>query len=193
MAKIIDMDKRKGPRPPYSEEWRANMSKAQMGKKLTAEHKEKIGAYWRGKIRPNLRQDFCKRGHDMNAPGARHPKRGWCIECKRITDKNYRDTPKFKAQVKKYNSRYSRQRLYGITELEYARMFVAQDGVCATCKEVDPTGRALAVDHDHDTGKVRGLLCNMCNLALGKVKDNIALLEAMIAYLKEHRETPVIN
>jgi Recombination endonuclease VII len=180
-------------RPPFSEEWLANMSKAQMGKKLTAEHKEKIGAYWRGKPRPETRKDFCKRGHDMNLPGSRHPKQGHCMECKRITDKRHRDTAEFKAKKSKYNNVYNRKRFYGLSELEFARMFVEQNGVCAICKEKDTNDRQLSVDHDHQTGKIRALLCFSCNITLGKVKDSVALLEAMIQYLKEHGQMSVVN
>lgn len=57
---------------------------------------------------------------------------------------------------------------YGITIEEYDTMLAAQAGVCAICKQNPPNGRILklAVDHDHATGEVRGLLCQRCNMAL---------------------------
>jgi len=67
-----------------------------------------------------------------------------------------------------------RYRKYGVTPEQYATMLQQQGYVCAVCgrPETNSTGkggtRSLAVDHDHDTGKVRALLCHACNTALGK-------------------------
>lgn len=69
-----------------------------------------------------------------------------------------------------------------LTEDDYRRMFEAQGGVCAICREKPKTGR-LAVDHIHGTDRVRGLLCNLCNPALGLFKDDPNRLRAAIEYL----------
>lgn len=79
------------------------------------------------------------------------------------------------------------ERTYGITAAEYAALFKAQGGRCYICRE-RPRRRRLAVDHDHATGEVRGLLCADnewgCNYAiLGKIKD-IAMAERIVTYLK---------
>lgn len=75
------------------------------------------------------------------------------------------------------------QRRYGITPARYAAMLKEQDGRCAICDQ--PAGRRrLAVDHKHETGKIRGLLCTGCNTALGLFGDNTAVLRAAIQYLK---------
>jgi hypothetical protein len=71
---------------------------------------------------------------------------------------------------------------YGLTVEDYNARLVAQGGVCAICGKTEKG--YLRVDHDHATGRVRGLLCNYCNAALGQVQDNIAVLENMIAYLR---------
>ena len=72
---------------------------------------------------------------------------------------------------------------YGRTEAEYNALADAQGGVCAICGRND-RARALHVDHDHTTGRVRGLLCNTCNRCLGLLKDDAAVLRSAIAYLE---------
>lgn len=62
-------------------------------------------------------------------------------------------------------------RKFGITLEDYARMEYYQNRLCAICHRLDPSGRALAVDHDHETGKVRGLLCMICNHFLGYLEE----------------------
>lgn len=78
---------------------------------------------------------------------------------------------------------------YGITEEHYQALFNSQMGLCAIChKSETHINRAgnianLAVDHDHRTGKVRGLLCSWCNRALGLLYDDVVLLTSAISYL----------
>jgi hypothetical protein len=80
---------------------------------------------------------------------------------------------------------------FDITLADYTQMAVTQGGKCAicNCEETAVRGgkaKALAVDHDHATGKIRGLLCSACNTAMGKLKDNRDILLAMIRYLDKH-------
>lgn len=84
----------------------------------------------------------------------------------------------------------SRLRKYGLTEDEYDFIFEQQGGSCKLCS-FKPRIRNLAIDHDHRTGKVRGLLCNECNLGLGKFKDDPELLKEAAKYLEEHGSVPV--
>lgn len=79
-------------------------------------------------------------------------------------------------------------RRYGITVEDYNRMCDEQEGLCAACQHE----RTLVVDHDHETGVVRGLLCQPCNLALGACEDDLDRLEGLITYLalsQEHGAT----
>lgn len=82
------------------------------------------------------------------------------------------------------------RRRYGVTAEWYFAQLEAQGGVCAVCREpemaVGGSGRTkrLAVDHDHRTGRVRGLLCMRCNHTLGRHGDDPNHLEAMAAYLR---------
>lgn len=59
---------------------------------------------------------------------------------------------------------------YGVTREQYENMLEAQNGTCGICKEPCKTGQRLCVDHDHETGQVRGLLCRACNVHLGVVE-----------------------
>lgn len=80
---------------------------------------------------------------------------------------------------------------YGITEENYNRMVIEQNNKCAICnlEEIERyfTGeiRHLCVDHCHEIGTVRGLLCSKCNQAIGLLKDSITLLSNAIEYLKK--------
>lgn len=86
--------------------------------------------------------------------------------------------------------RDGRYRKLGTSREEYLTILAGQYGACAICgKHESPVvdgHRGLHLDHDHRTGKRRGILCSNCNQVLGRVKDSIAHLERMIAYLREH-------
>lgn len=74
--------------------------------------------------------------------------------------------------------------LYKLSNERYATLLKAQDNCCAICKKpFDDTPR---IDHDHVTGKVRELLCDVCNKGLGYFKDNLDFLQAAVDYLKRH-------
>ena len=75
--------------------------------------------------------------------------------------------------------------MYGITVEEYDRMYKSCGGRCEICgrAEEDAVKGRLHVDHCHDTGVVRGLLCSHCNTALGKFQDSPELLTAAIRYI----------
>jgi hypothetical protein len=106
---------------------------------------------------------------------------------------------KFALQVARENAKLTpetrRRRLlakkYGITPKCYAEMLQAQGGACAGCglPEADNVHGVLAVDHDHETGAVRGLLCNGCNTALGLVKEDVSTMQTLIDYLRKSRKT----
>ena len=72
---------------------------------------------------------------------------------------------------------------YGITMDDYYVLLANQNNSCAICKT--PATKTLDVDHCHTTGKVRGLLCNNCNRALGHFKDNVDYLKTAINYLEK--------
>ena len=78
-------------------------------------------------------------------------------------------------------------RLYGISFVEYNKKLEEQGGVCAICGN-PPGGKALAVDHNHTTGKVRALLCTKCNTALGLLNEEPILFERALEYLEYYEE-----
>jgi hypothetical protein len=80
--------------------------------------------------------------------------------------------------------RWQLAKTYGLTVNQYEELLSAQGGVCATCLTNNPGSKDWHVDHDHATGRVRGLLCANCNLTLGKVGDSVETLERMISYMK---------
>ena len=75
---------------------------------------------------------------------------------------------------------------YGLTLEAYDALLQAQGGKCKICREppMGNLGRPLTVDHDHQTGRIRGLLCVSCNSMLGMAKDNTTTLLKAIQYLK---------
>jgi hypothetical protein len=97
-----------------------------------------------------------------------------------------RDADPAKRQRYRRNSKAWRLRLYGLTPEGFDRLLADQGGCCAVCGEPGQTWaeRNLHVDHDHNTGEVRGLLCGRCNVGLGFFKDNAELLNKALDYLK---------
>lgn len=79
------------------------------------------------------------------------------------------------------------RRQFGIGAIEFDALLEKQGGHCAICPaEVGAKGgRRLAVDHCHQTGKVRGILCSECNLGLGKFRDDLSLIERAAQYLRD--------
>ena len=110
----------------------------------------------------------------------------YCLACQRLADAGYRQrkaTRRLRDQV----------RPYGLTMEQYAEMLSAQNGRCAGCGapgtrilrpgKRGPNG-SLHIDHDHKTGKVRGLLCGACNNTIARLGDRPEVLSALAAYLK---------
>lgn len=94
--------------------------------------------------------------------------RSWCKECR-----------------SEYSNHTNRLRRYKITVEEYDEMYDKQYGRCAICGiHQSELERVFCVDHNHKTGKVRGLLCNDCNSILGYCKENISILSKSIVYLE---------
>lgn len=91
----------------------------------------------------------------------------------------------WRAQNPGKHEAHTRKTLYGITDAEYQTLVIAQKGLCAICGGPPTKNRRnLSVDHCHQTGKIRGLLCSNCNTAIGLFKDLPELLEKALLYLR---------
>lgn len=134
---------------------------------------------------------------------------GWCKDCQsEYSRKRWkRDKEKISAQHREYyikhrdeaNERAAKWRkkhpgrvrevmrksIHGVTPERFESMFLAQKGRCAICREalVNPN-----IDHCHNTGRIRGLLCRGCNLGLGNFKDSIDLLRLAAKYLTKTKQ-----
>lgn len=102
---------------------------------------------------------------------------------------------KIKALYKAYYGTYPEKTFanklknrYSLTLKDYYALLEHQNGVCAICGEICITQERLSVDHDHLTGKVRGLLCRRCNLGLGHFQDSFEIISRAAEYLKSHKE-----
>ena len=113
-------------------------------------------------------------------------------ECKACSLKNRKEHYEQNRDRILANHRF---RSYGLSKEEYLEMLDNQNGTCAICKReewarasVTNKVKALAVDHNHETGNVRGLLCRSCNLAIGYFEDNPKSLDEAIKYLEKAGE-----
>lgn len=114
----------------------------------------------------------------------------WCRDCWRKYETNRRE----KLGVRGRKNRKLKY-LYGMTINEYTAMLKDQGGVCAVCgnKETVINNKSaklqtLSVDHDHKTGKVRGLLCTACNKGLGLLNDDLEVIIKAYEYLLKHKD-----
>ena len=122
-------------------------------------------------------EHFCKHKHDTVILG--RDKYGSCRECGRIRHRIYyhTNTPSISQQNRKHKWLLR----YNMSPIGYDELLKKQENKCAICCQ--PSVRTLHLDHDHKTGKIRGLLCYGCNLALGLMKDDPSILAAGIKYL----------
>lgn len=130
-------------------------------------------------------------------------RKSWCLDCYRdYQRKRRKDKPE---QIKKEQASYrlrhpqkciararrnGLKRRYGITIEQYDSLLASQGGVCAICRRTEtyPGRKYLSVDHCHETGVVRGLLCNHCNRAIGFLSENYQVAQRAVEYLRSSKE-----
>jgi hypothetical protein len=156
-------------------------------------------------------KEFCKRGHLMAETRVRDYHGTCCGVCK--LDNKRRAQRRayarkigrpvrtawghFRKDPKNYHLRWLLEKRYGITLEQYNEMVELQGGRCAICNKVpagtNHTSRRLAVDHDHVTGTVRGLLCGPCNTTIGMIEDSPGMLDRMRRYLGKHAQLRLVE
>ena len=113
----------------------------------------------------------------------------WCKDCCALGRRERAGIP----QDPKLTRKYTLKAAYGITPEEYDAMYERQEGRCAICGDlkdswqpgmgVEGRSRFLVVDHDHNTGRVRGLLCTRCNVGIGQFREDPVIMHAAILYV----------
>lgn len=132
-----------------------------------------------GKCQTHYVAERRRAGLDKGQPYSANPERG------RAHSKTFRATPQGKLV-----RHHQKLAAYGLTAADYESMLAEQGGVCACCGQPETARHRsgtlfqLAVDHDHDTGRVRGLLCAVCNRALGLLGDSADRVRALVGYLE---------
>jgi hypothetical protein len=110
----------------------------------------------------------------------------YCKVCELNKQKQMRRNRPIEYKQKDKNKRIKKE--YGIDLKEYDELEKAQEYKCAICKNLRGLSRfGLHIDHCHKTGKIRGLLCQSCNMGLGNFKDNPSLLLKAVEYLNENK------
>lgn len=97
----------------------------------------------------------------------------------------YRKTERYE-EIKIGRSDRELERKYGLTRQQWTDLFLSQSSSCAVCRATEPGSNHWHTDHCHSTGKVRGILCQHCNIMLGQAKDSAKTLAAAIEYLIKH-------
>lgn len=115
----------------------------------------------------------CKNGHSLRWTGTNN-----CVECEQEKKAGYSEKRREQRLVKKY----------GMTNEDYCAMVDAQMGACLICEEVQVDRTSFHVDHCHGSGKVRGLLCQQCNQAIGLLRDDVKIITAAARYVEMHKE-----
>ena len=112
-----------------------------------------------------------------------------CTSCRKLIEKSpiklARDRKRYHDNKGIYRDKYY-QRTYGLTIDQYNSLLASQGNKCAVCKGNCKTGRLLAVDHDHNSGSVRGLLCSSCNQALGLLQDDSEIISNLLKYINKY-------
>lgn len=152
---------------------------------------------------PYERQTHCKNGHELTPENVYLSHRAdgrvlrQCKPCRRAEDSAKRAAMTLEERRERRLSypslargkHYQRKYKYGLSEEDVRAMLAHQGGGCGICArplDLDATDKnsKVAVDHDHETGEVRGLLCQRCNAGIGMLMEDMTTLKRALAYLQ---------
>lgn len=129
---------------------------------------------------------FLDKGLDKfyNAKDQKDGKDKYCKSCRNVRGKMYQRKTGFR-----YPRRHNLKVRYGVTPEWYDLQLKQQNGLCAICGSNDPKSKEyFSIDHSHATGKVRALLCNLCNIGLGSFRESGDFLRRAADYIDFHNE-----
>lgn len=115
--------------------------------------------------------------------GAEYQRGYYASKKEKFKEYNRKYIAKNREAVSNYRYFWGIKKKYGITQREYESILESQGGSCAICGKNG--GRRLDVDHHHESGKIRGLLCIPCNLSIGKMRESPELLRSAANYLEK--------
>lgn len=111
-----------------------------------------------------------------------------CLQKDELTERKVHGYRYGSDEYKKHHKNLSLQRKYGITLEDYFEIIERQDGQCAICgSEINELDHTAHLDHCHETGRVRGVLCRRCNTGIGMLNDDAELLVKAAEYLTNAR------
>lgn len=149
------------------------------GSKLTQEQRDELRKSHLGQVAWNKGTGGCKKGHDPSMYVCMPSGVFVCLLCKRENGKKYRENNR---QTIRENGRVARYKV----SIDYIKsLFECQSGKCAICGNPIEF-ETSRIDHDHRTGKVRGLLCVSCNTGIGLLQDSPSVLERAAEYIREN-------
>ena len=161
----------------FSNEWRKNMSIAQKGRPSWRKGKKFVP----DEVQREKRQAYIKSWRLKNKDKIREQSRSYAEKNKERRTKlarlRYRKNPQRELDLIRF-------RKYGISGDEFREIIEKQNGKCPIC--TNSINKNFSVDHEHGTGRIRGIICNNCNLAIGNAGDSPDRLRAMASYLEKN-------
>lgn len=118
-------------------------------------------------------------------------RKGLQPKCRECSNRHNREWYAANREARRVHDRaYNLRKAYGLTLEAFDQLWSRAEGRCETCGgQLRPGRNGHAVDHDHSTGEVRGLLCPSCNLAIGKMRDDPAIARRIASYLERFRRS----
>ena len=163
-------------RKKYQKEWH---------KEYRIKNRDKLNAYQRKRYAtiPEVREKLIEYSRNWRIKNNARAKDTYKRYNKNNQEKRRKYYEEFRRKYPDKIIYQGRMRHYGITKIQFDEILSKQNGVCAICKGSVVGKRKCHIDHDHSNNKVRGILCQDCNLGIGRLKENIDIFNFAINYL----------